>query len=139
MKHNTLIGITLVGLIMIGFSWYNTKQFNKQQEYQRQQDSIAQVRALDYAAEMAKNNPDTAIIHGAAPTTNSVVLTNNKVGQKYNNVYANSFLEEAFGRESELVTLENDKVKNRRVAQIKDYALTRSLFIIPIKLSFYEL
>lgn len=111
MKHNTLIGITLVGLIMIGFSWYNTKQFNKQQEYQRQQDSIAQVRALDYAAEMAKNNPDTAIIDGAAPTTNSVVLTNNKVGQKYNNVYANSFLEEAFGRESELVTLENDKVE----------------------------
>jgi YidC/Oxa1 family membrane protein insertase len=45
MNKNTLIGFVLIGAIMIGFGWYNSKQIEKQQHYQAQQDSIARANA----------------------------------------------------------------------------------------------
>ena len=47
MNKNTFIGMLLIGAILIGFSVYNSKQFEKQQAYQMQQDSIAQARAME--------------------------------------------------------------------------------------------
>lgn len=117
MNKNTVIGITLIGLILIGFSVYNSKVAREQMEIRRVQDSIAAVRAIEYAQEMASvGQADT----GAAPVTDET---------RYSSTYANSFLEEAYKEDGAVLTLENDKIRigfSTRGAQpsevlIKDY------------------
>ena len=47
MNKNTIIGFVLIGVILFGFSWYQSRQFKKQAEYQAQLDSIARVEAME--------------------------------------------------------------------------------------------
>ena len=51
MNKNTIIGFVLIGVILFGFSWYQSRQFKKQAEYQAQLDSIARVEMLAQIAE----------------------------------------------------------------------------------------
>ncbi len=46
MNKSNIIGIVLIGVIMFGFTWYQSKQYEKQMEYQAQLDSIARVENL---------------------------------------------------------------------------------------------
>ncbi len=47
MNKNTIIGFVLIAIIMFGFSWYQSREYKKQQEYQAQQDSIAAAQHLE--------------------------------------------------------------------------------------------
>ena len=46
MNKSNIIGIVLIGVIMFGFTWYQSKQYSKQMEYQAQLDSIARVEQM---------------------------------------------------------------------------------------------
>ena len=45
-KYN-IVGFVLIGLMMFGFTWYQSRQYKKQAEYQAQLDSIARVEAME--------------------------------------------------------------------------------------------
>ena len=45
-KYN-IVGFVLIGLLMFGFTWYQSRQYKKQAEYQAQLDSIARVEAME--------------------------------------------------------------------------------------------
>ncbi|MBQ2243472.1 MAG: membrane protein insertase YidC [Bacteroidales bacterium] len=130
MNKNTFIGMLLIGAILIGFSIYNSKQFEKQKAYQMEQDSIAQVRALEYAAEMAAKAEAEGAAIAADPTK----------GQ-YSYTYKDSLLEAAHRATAEIYTLENDKIKADYTTrggqvyqvEIKDYYTYDSLALNLVK------
>ena len=43
MDKNSIIGLVLMGLLLFGFTFFQNKQYQKQQAYQAQLDSIAAV------------------------------------------------------------------------------------------------
>ena len=45
-KYN-IVGFVLIGLVLFGFTWYQSRQYKKQAEYQAQLDSIARVEAME--------------------------------------------------------------------------------------------
>ena len=94
-KSNT-IGIVLIGVIMFGFTWYQSKQYSKQMEYQAQLDSIARVEQM---AAMAMDS----IRREEGAQTDVKVMTMP--------VYKDSLLTEARLSEGSIHTLANDKVK----------------------------
>ena len=46
MDKNSITGLVLIGLLFFGFTFYQNKQYNKQQAYQYQLDSIAAVEQM---------------------------------------------------------------------------------------------
>ena len=48
-NRSTIIGFALIGIILLLFSWYNTKQYEKQQKERYVADSTAAARALESA------------------------------------------------------------------------------------------
>jgi len=44
MNKNSVIGFILIFVIFFGFTWYQSRQYEKQVEYQAQQDSIARAQ-----------------------------------------------------------------------------------------------
>lgn len=125
MKRDTVIGIALIGLILIGFSIYNNRQYTKQLEAKRIQDSIAYVRAQEYVKEQAA-------------LANSEVKD---VNNEYSYTYENTLLEQALNEDSSVYELSNDKVSlsyTTRGAQlekavIKDYYTYDSLELALVK------
>ena len=98
MNKSNIIGIVLIGVIMFGFTWYQSKQYNRQMEYQAQLDSIARA---DQMAAMAIDSINRA--QGVPQTTDVNVMTMP--------AYKDSLLTEARLAEGKIVTLANDKVK----------------------------
>ena len=98
MNKSNIIGIVLIGVIMFGFTWYQSKQYNRQMEYQAQLDSIARA---DQMAAMAIDSINRA--QGVQQTTDVNVMTMP--------AYKDSLLTEARLAEGKIVTLANDKVK----------------------------
>ena len=98
MNKSNIIGIVLIGVIMFGFTWYQSKQYNRQMEYQAQLDSIARA---DQMAAMAIDSINKA--QGVPQTTDVNVMTMP--------AYKDSLLTEARLAEGKIVTLANDKVK----------------------------
>lgn len=125
MKRDTVIGIALIGLILIGFSIYNNRQYTKQLEAKRIQDSIAYVRAQEYVKQQAA-------------LANSEVKD---VNNEYSYTYENALLEQALNEDSSVYELSNDKVSlsyTTRGAQlekavIKDYYTYDSLELALVK------
>ncbi|MBR5610227.1 MAG: membrane protein insertase YidC [Bacteroidales bacterium] len=130
MSKNTLIGMLLIGAILIGFSVYNKKQFEAQRAYQMEQDSIAQVRALEYAAEMAAK----------AEAEGAEMAANPSKGQ-YSYTYKDTLLEASHNAPAKYYTLENDKIKATYTTRggqvydvvIKDYYTYDSLALNLVK------
>ncbi len=126
MNKNTVIGLTLIGLLLVLFSVYNSRLAREQQEYKRVQDSIAMVRAAEYAEEMAKNMAAQREAGADGETVNAEAA---KGG--YTSTYSNAYLEAAYTGEvaDEFRYLENDKLRikySTRGAQavevlVKDY------------------
>ncbi len=108
MNKNTVIGLTLIGALLVLFSVYNSKLAREQEEYKRVQDSIAFVRAAEYAEEMAK----TMALQNEASSINGEAATAT-VNDGYASTYANSYLEAAYTGEvaDEFHYLENDKLR----------------------------
>ena len=98
MNKSNIIGIVLIGVIMFGFTWYQSKQYNRQMEYQAQLDSIARA---DQMAARAIDSINRA--QGVQQTTDVNVMTMP--------AYKDSLLTEARLAEGKIVTLANDKVK----------------------------
>ena len=83
---------------MFGFTWYQSKQYEKQMEYQAQLDSIARVdqmaaMAMDSLKRMQEGNVNADVNVVAMPA------------------YKDSLLTEARLAEAKIVTLSNDKLK----------------------------
>ena len=97
MNKSNIIGFVLIGVIMFGFTWYQSKQYNKQMEYQAQLDSIARVEQM---AAMAIDSVKRA--EG---------LVDDNVAVKTMPVYKDSLLTEARLAKAGFVTLGNDKVQ----------------------------
>ena len=98
MKRSNIIGIVLIGVIMFGFTWYQSKQYEKQMEYQAQLDSIARVEQMAaMAMDSLKRTQD-----GAAEAGVNVVAMP---------AYKDSLLTEARLAEESIITLSNNKLK----------------------------
>ena len=96
MNKSNIIGIVLIGVIMFGFTWYQSKQYSKQMEYQAQLDSIARVEQM---AAMAMDSLRTE----DGTQTDVKVMTMP--------AYKDSLLTEARLLQESILTLANDKVK----------------------------
>lgn len=101
MDKNSVTGLVLIGLLFFGFTFYQSKQYKKQAEFQAQLDSIAaveQYKADSIAfAEAAYRDSllqagDSSMLVAAAPAA----------------IYKDSLLNEANAVEESTVTLSND-------------------------------
>ncbi|MBR1927802.1 MAG: membrane protein insertase YidC [Bacteroidales bacterium] len=104
MDKNSITGLILMGLLLFGFTFYQNKQFQKQQAYQAQLDSIAAVeRFRADSAAAADALRDTSVL--ADPTLRQAHGTELTGGP----VYKDSLLDAAHAGEGEIITLSNDK------------------------------
>lgn len=102
---NTIIGFTLIGVIMFGFTWYQSRQYQKQMEYQAQLDSIAQAERLEaYALDSLNRIASGDTLDNAATT----VVLSTKPALK---PYRDDNLTKARGAEASVLTLSNDKME----------------------------
>ena len=76
MNKNTVLGFILIGAILFGFTWYQSKQYSKQQKLQAQQDSIARVEAAKQFA------ADSAAGLVAVADTDTVAVSGDSLGEK---------------------------------------------------------
>lgn len=132
---NTIIGFTLIGVIMFGFTWYQSRQYQKQMEYQAQLDSIAQAERLEaYALDSLNRIASGDTLDNAATT---VVLSTKPTLKPYKD----DNLTKAREAEASVLTLSNDKMEiafTTRGAQpysvkLLDYVKydSSSLYLIP--------
>lgn len=102
---NTIIGFTLIGVIMFGFTWYQSRQYQKQMEYQAQLDSIAQAERLEAYALDSLNRIASGDTLDNATTT--VVLSTKPTLKPYKD----DNLTKAREAEASVLTLSNDKME----------------------------
>lgn len=102
---NTIIGFTLIGVIMFGFTWYQSRQYQKQMEYQAQLDSIAHAERLEaYALDSLNRIASGDTLDNAATT----VVLSTKPALK---PYKDDNLTKAREAEASVLTLSNDKME----------------------------
>lgn len=103
MNKNTIIGFVLVGVIFFGFTWYQSKEYEKQAEYQAQVDSIARAERL------AQYRADS--IAGRLPVADTLA-NGGKPVDDYSPapIYKDSLLEKSHSEEASFYKLENDKI-----------------------------
>ena len=142
MNKNSVIGFILIFVIFFGFTWYQSRQYEKQVEYQAQQDSIARAQqAYADSLWLAEHPEDTLSSATAQRQRPSAPLRQR--------IYKDSLLDVAHEDSAAFVTLENDKVSivfNTKGAQpysvmIKDYMTYDStdLYLIKPGMSQYGL
>lgn len=102
---NTIIGFTLIGVIMFGFTWYQSRQYQKQMEYQAQLDSIARAERQEaYALDSLNRIASGDTLDNAATT----VVLSTKPALK---PYKDDNLTKAREAEASVLTLSNDKLE----------------------------
>lgn len=102
---NTIIGFTLIGVIMFGFTWYQSRQYQKQMEYQAQLDSIARAERQEaYALDSLNRIASGDTLDNAATT----VVLSTKPALK---PYKDDNLTKAREAEASVLTLSNDKME----------------------------
>lgn len=103
MNKNTIIGFVLVGVILFGFTWYQSKEYEKQAEYQAQVDSIARAERLaQYRADSIAGRLPVAdtLANGVKPVDDYSPAP----------IYKDSLLEKSHSEEASFYKLENDKI-----------------------------
>ncbi len=130
MDKNSVIGLVLMGLLLFGFTFYQNKQYKKQQAYQARLDSIAAVdrfRADSAAAAQAlRDSSRLGQVQGSGELVQGSEVLEHGASAP---VYKDSLLEAAHSGEGEIVTLSNDtfevafttKGAQPYSANIKDY------------------
>jgi len=98
MNKSNLTGFVLIFAIMMGFSWYQSRQWAKQQEAQAQLDSIARVEQM---AAMAMDSMKRA----------QGILPENEVKVTTMPAYKDSLLTEARLAEASVYKIANDKIE----------------------------
>ena len=103
MNKNTIIGFVLIGVILFGFTWYQSKEYEKQAEYQAQVDSIARAERL------AQYRADS--IAGRLPVADTLA-NGGKPVDDYSPapIYKDSLIEKSHSEEASFYKLENDKI-----------------------------
>lgn len=101
MNKNSIIGFVLIGVILFGFSWYQSRQFKKQAEYQAQLDSVARVEML---AQMAADSVRKANLPAAENSVADMPAAKNVI-------YKDAGLETAASKEASFCTLANDRIE----------------------------
>ncbi|MCX4334903.1 MAG: membrane protein insertase YidC [Bacteroidales bacterium] len=101
MNKNSIIGFVLIGVILFGFSWYQSRQFKKQAEYQAQLDSVARVEML---AQMAADSVRKANLPAAENSVADMPAAKNVI-------YKDAGLEAAASKEASFCTLANDRIE----------------------------
>lgn len=139
MDKKSIIGFVLIGVIMIGFTWFQNRQYKKQMEIQAQLDSVAMVEHMTEIAMDSLKRVQGLVSDTGVDEVNVVKVPS----------YKDSLLSVARLSESELVTLENDKIEiifNTKGAQpysvkIKDYKAYDSteLYLIKPQMSNYDI
>lgn len=139
MDKKSIIGFVLIGVIMIGFTWFQNRQYKKQMEIQAQLDSVAMVEHMTEIAMDSLKRAQGLVSDAGVDEVNVVKVPS----------YKDSLLSVARLSESELVTLENDKIEivfNTKGAQpysvkIKDYKAYDSteLYLIKPQMSNYDI
>ena len=139
MNKNSVIGFILIGVILFGFSWYQSRQYRKQAEYQAQLDSLAlaqmqeQMRADSiYRAE----HPELYAADSLGTSASAVAP-----GHTARPIYKDSSLNVASNADASMHVLSNDKVEvtfTTKGAQpysvmIKDYMTYDSTALYLIK------
>ncbi len=102
-RKNTIIGFVLIGVIMFGFTWYQSRQYRKQMEYQAQLDSIARAERLEA---MALDSLDRIASGDTLGTTTVTVSTKPALKP-----FKDGNLTRAREAEASLLTLSNDKLE----------------------------
>ena len=100
MNKNSVIGIVLIGVIFFGFTWYQSKQYQKQVEYQAQQDSIARAEQAYMDSVWRAQHP----IDSAA----TALQEQQSVKQR---IYKDTLIDNAHNAEAAYYVLSNDKIE----------------------------
>lgn len=139
MNKNSVIGFILIGVILFGFSWYQSRQYRKQAEYQAQLDSLALVQMQEqmradsiYRAE----HPELYAADSLGTSASAVAP-----GHTARPIYKDSSLNVASNTDASMHVLSNDKVEvtfTTKGAQpysvmIKDYMTYDSTALYLIK------
>ena len=139
MNKNSVIGFILIGVILFGFSWYQSRQYRKQSEYQAQLDSLALVQMQEqmradsiYRAE----HPELYAADSLGTSASAVAQ-----GHTARPIYKDSSLNVASNADASMHVLSNDKVEvtfTTKGAQpysvmIKDYMTYDSTALYLIK------
>ena len=95
-NRSTIIGFALIGIILLLFSWYNTKQYEKQQKERYLADSTAAAQAIESAR---------------LDTTYHATAEEVQIPGQELPLYQDSALYLASVAEADYYTLENDKIK----------------------------
>ena len=103
MNKNTIVGFVLIGVIFFGFTWFQSKQYEKQREYQYQQDSIARAERL------AQYREDS--IAGRLPVADTLADGSRPVQDAAPSaIYRDSLLDAAHNASESFYKIENDKI-----------------------------
>ena len=128
MNKNSVIGFILIGVILFGFSWYQSRQYRKQAEYQAQLDSLALVQMREQMKADSIYRAEHPELYAADSTgASSVVAPGHKA--QHTPVYKDSALNVASNATAGLYRLSNDRVEITYTTQgaqpysvlIKDY------------------
>ena len=139
MNKNSVIGFILIGVILFGFSWYQSRQYRKQAEYQAQLDSLALVQMQEQMRADSIYRAEHPELYAADSlgTSASVVAP----GHTARPIYKDSSLNVASNADASMHVLSNDKVEvtfTTKGAQpysvmIKDYMTYDSTALYLIK------
>ncbi|MCI1640498.1 MAG: membrane protein insertase YidC [Bacteroidales bacterium] len=101
MDKNTITGFILIGVLLFGFTWYQSKQYKNQVEYQQQQDSLA--LASDT---LSLSAADSAGGQSVPAVSNDSLISPSGKGA---NIYKDALLDSASSGTAEYYLLSNDK------------------------------
>ena len=101
MNKSSVVGLILIGVIFFGFTWYQSRQYQKQVEFQAQQDSIALAQKIYMDSVWRAQNPaDTAAV---APVSSQA--------SRNTRIYKDSLIDNAYRAEASYYTLSNERIE----------------------------
>lgn len=109
MNKNSVIGFILIGAILFGFSWYQSRQYKKQVEYQASLDSLAMVQQKEFMkADSVRRAEHPELYAVDSSGVSSTVAPGHNVKHT---IYKDSSLNVASEASASLYSLSNDKVE----------------------------
>ena len=101
MNKSSVVGLILIGVIFFGFTWYQSRQYQKQVEFQAQQDSIALAQKIYMDSVWRAQHPaDTAAV---APVSSQA--------SRNTRIYKDSLIDNAYRAEASYYTLSNERIE----------------------------
>ncbi len=102
MNKSSVIGLILIGVIFFGFTWYQSRQYQKQVEFQAQQDSIALAQKMYMDSVWRAEHP--------ADTSASFSMQN-QIPAENKRIYKDSLIDNAYRADASYYTLSNERIE----------------------------